>query len=254
MEFIIWIIIAILVFSVRSSKKKQEEERKKARENTAWQGQPSGANPNLRGVPGTQPPPAPTVAPTVEQGWPWQQAAPVAKPPQPEYEGEWSWTEVAQAGKRPPVPTSQEGWPWPVVPAAPQQPRAASPQRQWSEEGAATLEGQTQEGTAPIAPAVSHRMKAYTPLKSTLAHTLRPASQSQGHAHKETSMTGEEPCPPSPAGSGAAKPGVALRGKPLSAPLTNVLRMDRESIVTGLLYMEILGKPKAMQRSRLHHS
>lgn len=241
MEIIFWVIIAIVAISIRSNKKRQEEAKKKARENAAWTGQPAG----------TQPPPRPTVS---QEVWPWAQAAPTPKAPigEGEGEGEWPWTQAAPAGK-PPIPVSQEGWPWPqFAPAAPQPRKETRVKEQWAGEGAATMEGQTQEGDA--------RQKAapHIPLTSTLAHTLRPATQGRSHAHQETSMTGVESCPPK-AQTELPKTSAIQREKQRTAReralLTNVLRMDRESIVTGLLYMEILGKPKSMQHSRLytHH-
>ena len=65
-----------------------------------------------------------------------------------------------------------------------------------------------------------------------------------GHTHTESSLTGEEDCPPVQ----AAKP---VPGAEQSAPAEqgNLLGFDSNSILQGVLYAQILGKPKAIQRN-----
>ena len=65
-----------------------------------------------------------------------------------------------------------------------------------------------------------------------------------GHTHTESSMTGEEACPPpKPI---AQKPAAAAQ-----TPAANdgaLLSFKTNSVLQGILYAEILGKPKALQR------
>jgi len=65
-----------------------------------------------------------------------------------------------------------------------------------------------------------------------------------GHTHTESSLTGEEDCPPVQ----AAKP---VQGAEQSAPAEqgNLLGFDSNSVLQGVLYAQILGKPKAIQRN-----
>ena len=65
-----------------------------------------------------------------------------------------------------------------------------------------------------------------------------------GHTHTESSMTGEEPCPPQNVNA-QMKP-VAVANQTSSADV--LLDFESNDIVKGLLYSEILGKPKALRR------
>lgn len=96
-------------------------------------------------------------------------------------------------------------------------------------------------------------------------HVVRPSMES-GHAHTESSLTGFKPCPPNAekpladrlAAYKAAKraaartiqtepaaeaPRVELHGEP-ACPFT----WDPAAVRNGLIYAEILGKPKALRR------
>lgn len=65
-----------------------------------------------------------------------------------------------------------------------------------------------------------------------------------GHTHTESSMTGEEACPPPKAA--AVKPPETGKS---SAPETGaLLNFQPSSVLQGVLYAEILGKPKSLQR------
>ncbi|MDD3921388.1 MAG: hypothetical protein PHO41_09485 [Eubacteriales bacterium] len=76
-------------------------------------------------------------------------------------------------------------------------------------------------------------------------HTLE-ASSVTGHAHAETSMTGLESdadCPTEPADAVRA-------GNAASYTFgARALSFDRDAVVNGILYAEILGKPKALRRA-----
>jgi len=65
-----------------------------------------------------------------------------------------------------------------------------------------------------------------------------------GHTHTESSMTGEESCPP-------PKPVAQKRPEAEPIPASNagaLLSFQTNSVLQGVLYAEILGKPKALQR------
>lgn len=65
-----------------------------------------------------------------------------------------------------------------------------------------------------------------------------------GHTHTESSMTGEESCPP-------PKPAPQKPAAVTTTPEANsgaLLNLQTNSILQGVLYAEILGKPKALQR------
>ena len=65
-----------------------------------------------------------------------------------------------------------------------------------------------------------------------------------GHTHTESSLTGEESCPPpKPA---AQKPAAAAQ-TPDANP-SPLLNLQSNAVLQGVLYAEILGKPKALQR------
>ena len=64
-----------------------------------------------------------------------------------------------------------------------------------------------------------------------------------GHTHTESSMTGEEACPPPQAGKEqheVERTSVAAAG--------GLLDFQANSVLQGVLFSEILGKPKALQR------
>ena len=129
----------------------------------------------------------------------------------------------------------------------------------------------TQNRTSPAkAPAASSKLPSGGPSKFPTATPKRNAAQRQqplpvtptyggtprythvvtstlegGHTHTESSMTGEEPCPPPKA---AVVQHPAEAGK-ASAPETGeLLSFTPNSVLQGVLYAEILGKPKAIQR------
>lgn len=65
-----------------------------------------------------------------------------------------------------------------------------------------------------------------------------------GHTHTESSMTGEEACPPSKAASQKQ-----VEKAPAAEPAAGgLLSFQPNSVLQGVLFAEILGKPKALQR------
>ena len=64
-----------------------------------------------------------------------------------------------------------------------------------------------------------------------------------GHTHTESSMTGEEACPPPKAV--VQKPAAVQTPSP--APAGALLDFHPNNVVQGILYSEILGKPKALR-------
>ena len=66
-----------------------------------------------------------------------------------------------------------------------------------------------------------------------------------GHTHTESSLTGEETCPPHK----VATQKQATQKAPVSDPrIGALLNFQPNSVLQGVLYAEILGKPKALQR------
>ena len=74
---------------------------------------------------------------------------------------------------------------------------------------------------------------------SSITHVVRPFTES-GHHHTESSLSGDEPCPPEQTASSSPVP-LKAQATPLG------LRMDHYGVRQGLIYAEILGRPKALQ-------
>ena len=81
------------------------------------------------------------------------------------------------------------------------------------------------------------------PIDTTLTHVVKPVTESR-HAHTESSMGGGESCPPKEA------PVMPLAVHMSTEPKVDLpkLGFSREEVVRGLLYAEILGKPKALRK------
>ena len=78
-----------------------------------------------------------------------------------------------------------------------------------------------------------------TEIQSTEQHRLSPSYRT-GHAHQETSMSGfEENCPPT------LSPAAAAAARQSAAPAA--FSWDQNAVLSGLIYSEILGKPKALR-------
>lgn len=85
------------------------------------------------------------------------------------------------------------------------------------------------------------------PADTTLTHVVKPMTESS-HAHTESSMGGGQECPapvsPVPTVKKAAP--VCAESEPRIA--LPKLGFTRDELVKGMLYAEILGKPKALRR------
>lgn len=101
---------------------------------------------------------------------------------------------------------------------------------------------------ARVAPRVQNTVEQRSAQKTRQApgpsfgstHTVAPSFET-GHYHAETSMTGFEECPAEPSGK-----------QPPSAPVVAVaphinLQFGEAEMVKGMIYAEILGKPKALR-------
>ena len=66
-----------------------------------------------------------------------------------------------------------------------------------------------------------------------------------GHTHTESSMTGEEACPPPKA---AMQKQTAEKAPAANAATGGLISFQPNNVLQGVLYAEILGKPKALQR------
>lgn len=128
----------------------------------------------------------------------------------------------------------------------------------------------TQAAPAPtlrpqVRPTVQPRQAASQPPRP---HVVQP-SRATGHAHTESSMTGFAPCPPATAatqakGSPAQQRAAAIRPGRTAAPAPQAANaaprvlmlepsaqpafaFDLQQVRNGLIYAEILGKPKALR-------
>lgn len=79
-------------------------------------------------------------------------------------------------------------------------------------------------------------------VRPSVSHTVKPFTESE-HAHTESSITGIEECE-----NEYAVPEVE-RTDAVNAPEAQFnLKLDAENAALGILYSEILGKPKALRR------
>ena len=219
MDFIIILIVLFVIFgNIKNKKKQQEAQEARRRAAQAQQGgQPQSFDmpytPSIPTMEGKDADPRfPDYTPPVIQAAPVQQAAPRSIQRQPAR----------------PQPMQQRQ-------APPPQQRHMPPLSRSQALG----EG---EGTQ-----LEHAATSVKPYESTLQvpqgrrHTLE-ASSVTGHAHTESSMSGEqEPCPP------------GMQGVPVSrktSPKTGIaaLMTDKDALRQAVLYSEILGKPKALRR------
>ncbi|MEA5058536.1 MAG: hypothetical protein VB049_00635 [Candidatus Pelethousia sp.] len=114
-----------------------------------------------------------------------------------------------------------------------------------SSEGAkvsgAFAEGSGTGGSLPSGPSIPHDRP-----RASITHTVRPFTESD-HSHVESSMTGNIPCPPTRPVAGRKAP---MPSPSHAAPLATApygLSLDRSGVRQGILYAEILGKPRALQ-------
>ncbi len=102
-----------------------------------------------------------------------------------------------------------------------------------SSAGGASLEGlrASQEGEGPM-PSEA-RLTAIT-------HVVHPFTEGD-HSHMESSLTGDMPCPPVSGFPGGPTPRAAHQ------TAASGLRLDLAGVRQGIIYAEILGKPRALQ-------
>lgn len=146
---------------------------------------------------------------------------------------------------------------------AKQQKTAADPQRQPAAPKAAPARSAPNRTSPPASPAAPSKFPTPGASKwggSPAKPQAKPATASYGgtprythvvqstleggHTHTESSMTGEEACPP-------PKAAAVKRPEPVASPAQprgGLLGFDTNSVLQGVLYAEILGKPKALQR------
>ena len=65
-----------------------------------------------------------------------------------------------------------------------------------------------------------------------------------GHTHTESSMTGEEACPPPKAAVGKQ---TTEKAPSVNAAVGGLVSFQPNSVLQGVVFAEILGKPKALQ-------
>ena len=100
-----------------------------------------------------------------------------------------------------------------------------------------TAEERTQNKTKPAAGSSYGGTPRYT-------HVVTSTLEG-GHTHTESSMTGEEACPP-PKAAEAKRP----EAEPVAeASAGGLLSFEPNSVLQGVLFSEILGKPKSLQRN-----
>ncbi len=150
---------------------------------------------------------------------------------------------VAQPMRQQPVQTTLK----PRVAVSPPAPAAAAPV---SMEGVGIPPiGTSTEGMDPSAPGARMRTdiaSRLSQIRETTRHTLESSSIT-GHSHEETSISGVQPNCPSDAARSPAQSTVPRSTAPIPAR-NPALFWDASSVRAGILYAEILGKPKALRR------
>lgn len=104
--------------------------------------------------------------------------------------------------------------------------------RNRARQSAAAPEQQAQQPAQPM------RRQERKPLQPTVAQHVVTTSFASGHAHQETSMTGDVPCPPEQATAIAVE----------SSEQRIAALLNAGDALRGIVYAEILGKPKALQK------
>lgn len=131
-----------------------------------------------------------------------------------------------------PKPGSAQGAPNRTSPAKPSAAPSKFPPAGPSKRVTAAAQRTQQK---PVAPSYGGTPKYTHVVTSTLEG---------GHTHTESSMTGEEACPPPKAVQ--AKHAEPAKAAPKTAGA--LLDFQANSVLQGVLYAQILGKPKALQR------
>lgn len=235
----ILIIIAVvvsLILRVNKNKKAQEEARQK-REAALRQAAQTQAQATDPRYPSHTPPKPiqPTVAPVVKP------SAPVRRAPDPRFfdtdEDEAALAAAREAERQRRLRAERER-----QRAAARRPQLVRSAADDEPEGTARPGSLTANVSSSMVTTMENTMATTMLNPQGRRHTLE-ASSATGHAHMETSMTGlqsDAECP--------AEPWSEAHGAPSYTFGTRGLSFDREAVVSGILYSEILGKPKALRR------
>ncbi len=168
----------------------------------------------------------------------------------------WILSAITSKKKKEEAKKRAEQKPLPVSPqktAGPPKPAAASRQTKPAPSAAAQKGGSTGRGIDSKWPwptaAEKAQSKAKTTQSASYAGTPRythvvTSTLEGGHTHTESSMTGEESCPPPQ----ATVPKHTEAPKAPQESCGPLLNFKTNSVLQGILYAEILGKPKALQR------
>lgn len=136
------------------------------------------------------------------------------------------------------------GFDWPDAGPPPYAPPASGSMAYDSKEGVGSggsLGGTSWEGM-PTANSQEGGPVSQAAPPSSIAHVVKPLTEG-GHGHEESSITGVVPCPPLPPPS---EPSAKADAVPPALSLS--LPLNRAAARRGILYAEILGKPRALQR------
>ena len=234
------IFIAIVVWAIYSSAKRKSRKKQAANRRPVQQARP--AQPAQPGEGESFPQMAFDFA-EAEAAEPASQPQP--KPVMPAW-GPWDMPGAARAARQDaaPAPSAQ-----PPVPGEGQ--GAGGSMGRTLREGSVSLESQpvlsgegrgafrgSLEGTS----SEGMRMEGLSPsAEGGAPHVVAPFTESR-HSHTESSMTGDTPCPPERRAAAPAAPQMEP-----SLRTAYGLSFDRQSLVAGFLYGEILNRPKALR-------
>jgi len=167
-----------------------------------------------------------------QQTFPGQNQAPGPKPPYP--------PQASQTAR--PV---QQGMPPRQAPAGdPRFPEYRQPDRRYAVPvpPAPAVRGASEGGADGEATASESRQNTLMEPRISTLHLVRPATESV-HSHEESSMAGILECPPERAGSADEGTSPAPRHRIFPA-----FHWSGDQLAAGIIYAEILGKPKALRR------
>lgn len=226
MDTLVVLFVIIAVIANLSKKSKEKAAKEKAKQARAQQAQrPRQAQPRP-----AQPQRPATQQTTMEDIFPWvtpEPPKPAVKPGQP------------AKPARPPEGQSAGGslgGPFTEGRATQGSMAASSTEGLGTAEGMASAEGVgmggSLGGTRPK-PTANRRNR----------HVVQPFTEGN-HQHTESSMTGVAPCPPAQGGVGKRE-AASVPVVPRAVGQYN-LSFDRNSLITGFLYGEILGKPRSL--------
>lgn len=156
--------------------------------------------------------------------------------------------ERRQAFEQPPRPESRpartaDGAGEPERPAPSQRPRQISMEELAGRNISSQAEPEARRRTVEPRKPLHQQVR---PADTTLTHVVKPMTESS-HAHTESSMGGGHTCPPEPSAPAVKRPAPVCAESEPRVPLPK-LGFTRDELVKGILYSEILGKPKALRR------